>query len=230
VPQRSPSITEQLAQLYSWHQRQDDCFIPCGLVNEEQSLSSSPRVVGLLREVNSADKDWKLPLLLSNAAKRVLSGRQFSKAGVWTTWRFGGLLVQALHHGLPMSIDVASWQDAAEGLQTLGVTNLKKIPGGGTAKRNEIRAYARRDVNLWWQEIELMNPDIVLCGGTFDDVAHTIGFKHTWRWAGVRFGSLARPDSVPVFADMYHPAFRRRHVDYYQRISPGLQKLLETLT
>lgn len=56
-------------------------------------------------------------------------------------------------------------EEKAYGLEVVGVTNVKKCYGGRTSTDKDIRKWGRYTKEIWLQELELMQPSVVLCGG-----------------------------------------------------------------
>jgi hypothetical protein len=55
------------------------------------------------------------------------------------------------------------------------MTNLKKTGGGASAIPNQIRDCAKTDLNLWRQELEIMDPELIICGRTYTNVRSNLG-------------------------------------------------------
>ncbi len=57
-----------------------------------------------------------------------------------------------------------------ENLAKVAIVNIKKTPGGGGSDYSEIQNYAQMPQNaeLIREEIDILEPQLVICGGTFD--------------------------------------------------------------
>jgi hypothetical protein len=94
------------------------------------------------------------------------------------------------------------------------MTNLKKTGGGATSNRRQISLYAAKERGLWQRELEIMNPDLVICGSTYQDVQDNLSLEEK---------SLAKIDGKlysysitnsglgqQVIIDFWHPGCRRK--------------------
>ncbi|WP_108668948.1 hypothetical protein [Peribacillus acanthi] len=69
---------------------------------------------------------------------------------------------------------------------------------------DEIRAHAITNNELWMKEIEIIKPDVIICGGTFSIVQEILGFESTKCGSGALFGKALDT----LFVDFYHPMYR----------------------
>lgn len=137
-----------------------------GVVDEQRYLSSKIRTMFLLKEVNypSMNKDW----LFIEAVKQTAND-----SSSWN-WPNICLWMEALLH--PES----SYTDCTEAngtpkkekllqhLLEIGLVNIKKTPGGSSSNDEEIWDAVSHYGELVRQEIEeIIRPQIVICGGTF---------------------------------------------------------------
>lgn len=122
-----------------------------------------------------------------------------------------------------------SAQKAAKGLYYIGITNLKKTGGGSTADIATIKKHAEKYRDLWQNELEIMDPEIILCGGTFWIIADILNEQlvrkpqHTrtrlwyaqWELNGHRV----------LLVDCYHPANRDSKKPQYNELRKALLEL-----
>lgn len=95
-----------------------------------------------------------------------------------------------------------------EWLRKIAVMNLKKSGGLHQSEYEEISAYAKADKEEIIREIELIDPDIVICGATFGDI-NTItdkkvnkGSNDNWYYYTDIIGRRR------LYIDYYHPSNR----------------------
>ncbi|PIC58323.1 hypothetical protein CSV80_05685 [Sporosarcina sp. P12(2017)] len=92
----------------------------------------------------------------------------------------------------------------ADGLSSIAITNLKKSGGGVSSNMDEILLQDEYAKELWMKEIELINPDIVVCCGTFSVVKSVVGFQTEVCDSGALYG-----DALGTrFVEFMHPMYR----------------------
>jgi hypothetical protein len=224
-------INQKLGHLYSsYFGRRKNNIIRCGIVSEPEYSSRRPRIVFFLKEANSNDKGWSWPKTVRDQVVKVAHGGYFD-----SDWRATGYTVgtwaYALHFGFKRH-DSLTLDDAAEGLRYVGMTNVKKEPGQPNSDAEEIRKRARRDVRLWRRELEIMDPDLIVCGGypVFDSVADLLELdKHKLCRAGkdIRYSLWELDGHRVVILDFYHPAYVQHEnpAKLYRR----LEKVISTM-
>ena len=129
------------------------------------------------------------------------------------TWRQAGVWAYSIVYGFDSYSVLKKDIYVARGLQAIGMTNLKKTGGGAISELREISYYAVKEKELWQKELELMNPDLVICGSTYQDVQKNLGFDKLF---------LSKIDGKPYFysvgtigkkqyaiLDFWHPALRK---------------------
>ena len=87
--------------------------------------------------------------------------------------------------------------------------NIKKSGGKSSSDMDDIERHAKDHKDLLWEQIELINPDMVICGGTWGTVQPlwdevTPLYDRIWKVRG------------RLFVDCYHPANQYAHMlNYY---------------
>ncbi|WP_078543531.1 hypothetical protein [Litchfieldia alkalitelluris] len=188
------SINEKLADLYSkW--TTSDHFVSGGVVDEEKYHSSKVKVLMLLKEVNDPyqTENWSLVDLIQDQIQLKRNFPVWKRAG---EWNYG------LQHNWPYYVEAS--QNFAEGLSSIATTNLKKSGGTGESNMEDIMTHAKEQLDLWTQEIEIMKPDLVICGGTYSIVAELLALQNQVSPAGTNYGKALNT----TFIDFYHPAYR----------------------
>lgn len=121
-------IPEKLQGLYNSYNslNPNEHFVPCGVVNEEVYESSSPKLVFVLKEPNDPRQTpgWSLVRFLQDQVKKGLSGQP-----IYHMWKVIGIWSYAIHNGFPRYGDINAFQISAQGLNCIGMTNLKKSGG-----------------------------------------------------------------------------------------------------
>lgn len=196
-----PPIQPRLSDRYAQHRRDHpgEHVVDCGLIDEAAYRAAPFRMVWLLKEPvdESQSGGWTLPGYFHDVA---LGRRPPSR-----TARPLGVLSAALLDNQPTYASAYSRMGA--GLRRIGVTNMKKSGGGSASSWTVIGAAAERDAALWQEELRIMAPDVVVCGGTFwhADRLLPLRERHTatsGAWVGV-WESGQRPIAV---VEGWHPA------------------------
>ncbi len=219
-------IREELQELYSSYKslNPSEHFVPCGVVSEEAYEASCPKLVCVLKEPNDPDQHpgWRIDTFLEKQVKKGSSGQS-----IYRMWQVVGIWSYAIHNGFPRYGDINTVQISAQGLNCIGMTNLKKSGGGGTSNYHDILEYAKKTVPLWKSELEIMGPDIILCCGTFRIVTDLIGLQRRQTKAGLLYSVWKRDDGDSLLLQIYHPASRFRKDMLYAFLKEALMELHE---
>ena len=153
------SRKDKLNELFQrWRQSYREsakAFAEDGIINEVAWASASPKVLFLLKETNDYPGDL-----------RKLIPEQWK--GSWPNvgrWAYG---IQKVASGEFPSFSKASrpenYKSAGE---SSAIMNLKKLTGKDQSKMEEIRGFAQQDKDFIKEEIDITQPDVVVCGATF---------------------------------------------------------------
>ena len=169
-------INDQLKNLYQKYYNLND-IVWCGVVDEKYYQSANPKIIFVLREANSDVGGWSIPDLLNKNITDYFTKNTPLQADVMYTWRLAGVWAYSILNGFN-SYDVLK-QDkfVAEGLRAIAMTNIKKTPGNSAANYSQIRQCAFTDKDMLKQELQILNPDLIICGGTYLDLQICLDFK-----------------------------------------------------
>ena len=99
---------------------------------------------------------------------------------------------------------------------------MKKTPGKERSNIKEIKKYADSDFEFLHEEFKLINPEVVVCGGTFSIIkelfeinSHSINNDGKIYFANGRF-----------FIDYWHPAARYRSESMYNDLCSLFKRCL----
>lgn len=187
-----------LEQLYESHRAANPGahVVSCGLIDEQTYAAAPERVVWVLKEPvdEKQNSGWTLPRYF----RQVADGKRTPSR----TARRMGALTWGIVNGAASYPSAP--EDVSAGLRLLGMTNLKKSGGSSASNWKVIDAEAERTKELWLEELRVMDPTIVICGGTFWNVARHLQVNSTKAPAtGARFavwGSM-------LVVQAYHPAY-----------------------
>lgn len=144
---------------------------------------------------------------------------------IYPMWKVIGIWSYAIRNGFPWYGDINTVRTAAEGLKYIGMTNLKKSGGGSTANNRVIYEYAKKTIPLWKQELEVMDPDIIICCGTFWTVAELLDLTGERTATGLRYSIWQRGKRDSLIVSIYHPAIRGRKDMLYAFLKEALLEL-----
>jgi len=208
-PEIGPSMTktEQLDALFARWQAQ--CpgreFTKDGIIDESAWDAAPRRVLFLLKEDNK------------NRPVHEDDLRTIWRAKPWPildTMAFG---LHRLVPGqpLPSWIDAYAIRATGSGLRSAAVMNLKKEPGGGEADRKQVQTWVGANLDMLREQIKIISPDIVVCGGTLGEYVLPTGL--------VQLGKPVDPGGAcylaqgALWVEYHHPSLRlvREVVSYY---------------
>lgn len=100
-------------------------------------------------------------------------------------------------------------------LKKIALINLKKIPGGAKSNYNEISQYFKTfSKALINDQIEFINPDIIICGGTFNPLYNDINLKLVKEYSSATVYS----HSNRIIIKTYHPSYIMDQEEYCDSI------------
>ena len=211
-------INEKLIDLYKTHYgEQIKDIIPCGIVDEDTYTTTKIKIVYVLREAHmrtpyKIESGFTIPKGLKRNAEKGLKNIPMGKNYMYT-WRQAGVWAYAILNGFDSYKILKRSEYVAKGLLSIGMTNHKKTGGGTSAKEHEIEYHAKRDKNLWQRELEIMNPDLVLCGGTYRHIADNLKlekyFLHKDETKTYFYSVFNINGHRSVILDFWHPNNRR---------------------
>lgn len=176
------TIKEQERKFFEVWSKNRSGFVADGIVDEKSYLSSYPKLMFILKEVNDpGGGNWDL--------------RDFLREGARTqTWNNIARWIKGIRN---LSQDIEwriakemSEQDRREILKSICAINLKKSPGGYITDNDSLSKVAIEDKDYLNQQFSLYDPDLVICCGSvvshlFDSL---ILFPNKPEWKSTRRG------------------------------------------
>ena len=116
--------------------------------------------------------------------------------------------------------------DRKKYLAPISVINLKKTPGKAKSNNSEIDKFAKEDREYIKNQVEIYNPDLIICGGTGDMFIKNILDldSESWTYVSKYLRYLIYNDKLIV--DTYHPACRKRKKDLFENIVLPIRDIL----
>ena len=191
-------INENLNEIYSKY-HPDGQIIPGGVMFGSKYDLLNRKTMMLMKEANdpSGKYDWSLPSLLTSIYRRECTYyRMWKNVSRW-----------AICTQIPdVSFEDTNEEHLYEGLKLFATTNLKKSGGSGQSNLNEIIEQARVNSEEWIQEIDILDPLMVVCAGTFDIVKEIMFINEKVELC--KSGARYFMKDGRVYLDFVHPAYQ----------------------
>ena len=131
-------------------------FISDGAVNPEIYEHTSPKIVFFLKEAYSKDENdsWSLTDWLNNGAMTKMWGTV-------AEWTYGLLNTTSLVIPSRPHLSKAERTDL---LKSIAIVNVKKSNGKKESNYSNLLTYAEDDQFYLRKQLEILNPDIIVCG------------------------------------------------------------------
>lgn len=130
-------------------------FISDGAVNADVYEGSSPKIVFFLKEAYSkTNESWSLTKWLDNGAMTKMWGNV-------AEWTYGiqNTSVNVLPHKPQLTNE-----EKTQLLKSIAIVNVKKSNGNLSSDYEDLLCYAETDSAYLKRELDILNPDIIVCG------------------------------------------------------------------
>ena len=207
---------EKLKKLFSqWGKEVNGKFVPDGIINLKKWEKANKKILVILKETNDFDNYGLNDLIDKNINN--------SKSGIWKglTWHNIGRISYKLLNSN------ASFEEAhkkrKEILRYISVMNIKKTPGKNKSNYKVIQYNANKYGNYIKEEIEIINPDIVILGGTYKFLKNILNLERITENLYKEKGNDKR-----IYIKCYHPAyFGVKIKEYYKNCGKAYLKFIE---
>lgn len=198
-----------------------------GIINIEEYLASDLKILWINKEVYSTeeDADWNLRHELANLEEngKVKSGW----AGTFNPliYTIYGIINNKKWHEMkwieedPMMIKV---------LEKIAYINVKKVPGGSVANNSELREFHNEFGSILKRQIQLYNPDIIICGNTYSIIEkslteiYDIDRKMNFKIDNSNSNNVFFKNEKVIIVDAYHPNCKQNKEEYCNGIINGV--------
>lgn len=175
-----------------------DPFFRDGVLSNEAWSTATPKVLFLLKESYG---DWhgiEGPINIYNGKNRKFW---------WNIVRWKYLINHLVNHNeiadFPKKEDLPEVSMKDGFLDDIAYVNVKKSIGTSKSNNNEIQNYARKDKAFLAEQIDAINPDIILCGSTFWSYHVVYDGNNTMQQVSDR----VHVHGDRVVLDYYHPGY-----------------------
>jgi len=178
-------------------------FVRDGIIDYKKWLQSK-KILVLLKEAYSAKDEvvsWNLPDLIDNK-EFVLNMPHFQMLSYWL------YVIYSASNKIPLKKLTPEILDKGyEYLLSSAIVNIKKSAGVSTSDKKDLIAWAEKDRDFLNKQIELINPEIILCGNTCDILLKKIFQERNYKDVYVSHYCFEYRDITII--DFWHPARKK---------------------
>lgn len=146
--------------------------------------------------------------------------------GMWhhvAEWAYG--LTHTTTNGIPRFKNLTC-QEKRDAIDSIAVINIKKLDGNPTSNDDDITKHAEENKTSLLREIEVVQPRIIVCGGTMKYLEKILGTKRNHKCDNWYYWfNIGNLKDILVL-DYCHPAFRSYSLLYYYGIVNIYQQAL----
>lgn len=167
-------------------------FVKDGIIDEARWRSANSKVLIVLKETNNFIGDLRSLI------------RDDWKGPAYSIWHNVARWVYGIQHVTKTSFPDREEAEGnmTEALLSCAALNLKKKSGKSTSDMDEIRSFALADKEFIIEEINFIDPDVIVCGNTFSILQEVLS---TQSKPVSNDGYIHKIDGK-VFVDFWHPA------------------------
>jgi hypothetical protein len=206
------SITmEHDALIDEWMKARPDYeFVHDGILDESQYWKSEPRIGFLLKEGNDD---------FANIAPIAIDSEGYGPNGNSKTfWRYMSIWIYAISEiWNGRSGKVENPKNIVKPVNSIAYINIKKhIENRVASEYNDLLRYAKNDKEYLLRQINLINPHIIMCGGTLYLLKEMVELKN--------IGERIYAYNGRLVIDFYHPSSRKGYETFNELRELLLQK------
>lgn len=185
--------------LNTWSQQRHHrgkAFARDGIIDLHRWRLAKPKVLFLLKEAyHDSSQEWDYREYLNEWSAK--DKPTLRNAAYWCY-----AIYHVAHGNLPaLPSDQGEYSKAIECLRSGAIVNVKKSAGQRNSSDKNIAWYAARDKRIILKQIDQINPDIVVCGNTWQ-------FIEKWWPRNVKVSAGVYRVARRIFVDFCHPSDR----------------------
>lgn len=184
-----------------------DHFVEDGIIDPARWAQAGTRVLFVLRETNGYRGN--IAALIHKACTTHPSSKLWDRPTFHNVGRWAHGLLHAGDANFPTFEDAHKSRKTA--LLACAFINLKKTTGGARAT-NAVEHAAARDAIFLREQIELVDPRIVVCGGTYRAIK-----QHVYP-AIRRVGPRVHEAGGRIFINANHPSYLKKTAEMYDDV------------
>jgi hypothetical protein len=191
-----------------------------GIVHHESYNNAEKKILWILKEPNSANdlSSWDMRGAILNDLKSA-SGieNRFQSTFTKIVYVTNGILKNKYWEEL---LDITDDPNMIDELKKIAYINVKKTAGFALAKPAEIKDYYIRSKEILLEQINTINPDILIFGKTFNLFKDDLFVPELNNYGTCKAISY----NNKIYIDAYHPACRSKQNIYCNDIINAIQK------
>lgn len=170
-----------------------------GIVNQEEYLDSKYKILWILKEPHDEDGGgWHMKDFIGNR-------KELTKYPKWSrTFNPIIYVTYSTLNGFPSwneLDDTSESPDMIDVLRRIAYINLKKIPGETVSVPAIIQKAYEENKDIILKQIELCNPNVIICGGTMSVIVNDLGIGPLIEKNGIKCFAT----NEKIYIDAYHP-------------------------
>lgn len=210
------TIKEKEELLFEKLKKENHDRVKDGIVDENQYLSSKYKILYVMKEVNGGN-DWDLREFLYQGGR----SQTWDNVARWTQ----GILNLDKDY---------SWEELSENnekrreiyLKKIGSINLKKTGGGYTSVDKEISKAAMENREILKNQVNIYNPDIIICCGTAGNFVNSIYDPKEIKWSMTQRGVEYIKYKEKTILSFAHPEARIRDAYLHYVLVDAVREIL----
>lgn len=210
------TIKEKEKILFEKLRKDNHAIVTDGIVDENEYLSSKYKILYVMKEVNGG-KDWDLREFLYEGGRP----QTWDNVARWTQ----GILNIHTEY---------SWDELSKNnekrrktyLKKIGSINLKKTGGGYTSKIKEISKAAMENREILKNQVNIYNPDIIICCGTAGDIVNSVLEPKEIKWSMTQRGVEYIKYKEKTILSFAHPEARIRDAYLHYVLVDAVREIL----
>ena len=178
-----------------------DNFVKDGVINESKYNKASKKILFITKEPNDPNKEG------TDYREWWNEGMQYTFSYRIAEWAYGILNDFPAYDNIwPKSNGKYDDSLALAAIQSIAFMNVKKSGGKGYSLENEINEYIKRDFQFIHEEIDIINPDIILIGMSWTSTVDLLFPGVKWFPSG--YATVLGRHKNSKIIDFYHPSSR----------------------
>ena len=184
-----------------------------GAVDLEKYLNSEYKIAWILKEVNSAEDEggWDMRSAIQDLKTESGIKKGWEKTFAPICYATYGIFHDKQWEEIPNYWDKPEIVDI---LKNIVYLNIKKTTGVSVAIHNDLNNFYHENKEILLKQIEIYNPEIVICGNTFQFLQNDLDLKGFKLVKFTDSNLCAYISDKRIYLDGYHPSARIKKENY----------------
>ena len=147
-----------------WEEKYPNQLVIDGIINKEEWERQETKILFVLKEAyGDGNTSWSLTDYINNLEQKDYIAKLWKRIAIWTN----GILHTDKNFIKEYDPNELSNEKCCELLKKIAVVNIKKKDESKkSSEMNDIESYAKNDKDLLKEQIDNIQPDIIVCGYT----------------------------------------------------------------